>query len=82
MSGGGERSPEIAQVETPPEGAVYLPDTDADNGPLDGWWMPLETMPGWWVMVAPCYDTCHHPIHAFNPERRPHIIPASEVTGA
>lgn len=55
-----------------PEDAVYVPGTD-------GWWIPVEGNAEIWRMAEPCDDTCHHPVHAFNPERRQHVIDASEV---
>ena len=61
-----------------PDGAVYLSETDGGSGGLDGWWVPTDN-PDWWRMAASCTETCHHPVHAFNPERRPHIVPSEEV---
>jgi hypothetical protein len=44
---------------------IYVPMTD-------GWWGPTDN-PAYYRMVDPCDETCHHPVHAFNPERRRHI---------
>ena len=40
----------------------------------DEWWEPHPEEPGsFWRTVEPCDDTCHHPVHAFNPERLRHL---------
>jgi hypothetical protein len=51
------------------DAAIYVPLTD-------GWWVPTDD-PAWYRMAEPCTDTCHHPVHAFNPERRRHIEEAA-----
>lgn len=46
-------------------GAIFVPITD-------DWWEPTED-PDWYRTVDLCGTTCHHPIHAFHPERRRHL---------
>lgn len=50
---------------------VYVPMTEV-------WWEPTDD-PDWWRTVEPCDEDCHHPVHAFHPERRHHIEDAAWV---
>lgn len=35
--------------------------------------------PDYWRDIEDCDDDCHHPVHAFNPERRRHLIPTEDA---
>lgn len=49
----------------------YVPMDDATYEPTDD--------PAWWRDVNVCGDWCHHPVHAWHPERRHHLERASWV---
>lgn len=35
--------------------------------------------PAYWQTIQECDASCHHPIHAFRPERRRHLIPTEDA---
>lgn len=41
-------------------------------------WEPTED-PDWWRAVNLCDDRCHHPVHAWHPERRHHLEEAAFI---
>lgn len=77
---------------TPPhggrtEGGVTLlaalgADTTVNPNPPEGMWIeacaPTDD-PAYWRMIQDCDEGCHHPVHAFNPERMRHLIPTEDA---
>jgi hypothetical protein len=58
-------------------------DTTVNTNPPEGMWIeacaPTDD-PDYWQMIQECGSDCHHPVHAFHPERRRHLIAASDAT--
>lgn len=51
---------------TPPEGMSIAACAPTDD-------------PAYWRTIQECDATCHHPIHAFRPGRRRHLIPIEDA---
>lgn len=57
-------------------------DTTVNPNPPEG--MSIDACaptddPDYWQAIEDCNEDCHHPIHAFHPERRRHLIPAVDA---
>lgn len=53
---------------------VYVPANDRTYEPTED--------PAWWRDVELCDQDCHHPVHAFRPERRHHLEQAIVIDKA